>query len=292
VRIDLHTHSDRSDGTISPREVVLAAREAGLDVVALTDHDTAEGWAEATLAAEDAGLVLVPGMEISCQLGGHGVHLLAYLPDPSYQPLADALAAILLGRDERMPRICANLRALGIDIEEADVVRHAVGAAAIGRPHVADTLVSMGVVGDRTEAFDRYLKPGRPAYVRRYAPALEEMITLVREAGGVPVVAHPWGRSDNAALRLEGLAALKEAGLVGVEVDHQDHSPAQRAELRAIAAELDLVVTGSSDFHGTGKNDHELGCNTTVPDQLERLLELAEEAGRAAGRRTPAVVRP
>jgi len=292
VRIDLHTHSDRSDGTSSPREVVLAAREAGLDVVALTDHDTAEGWAEATLAAEAVGLVLVPGMEISCQLGGHGVHLLAYLPDPSYQPLADALAAILLGRDERMPRICANLRALGIDIEEADVVRHAVGAAAIGRPHVADTLVSMGVVGDRTEAFDRYLKPGRPAYVRRYAPALEEMITLVREAGGVPVIAHPWGRSDNAALRLEGLAALKETGLVGVEVDHQDHAPAQRAELRAIAAELDLVVTGSSDFHGTGKNDHELGCNTTAPDQLERLLELAEEAGRAAGRRTPAVVRP
>ncbi len=292
MRIDLHTHSDRSDGTDSPREVVLAARDAALDVVALTDHDTAEGWAEATLAAEEAGVVLVPGMEISCQLAGRGVHLLAYLPDPSYQPLADALAAILLGRDERMPRICANLRALGIDIEEADVVRHAVGAAAIGRPHVADTLVTLGVVADRAEAFDRFLKPGRPAYVRRYAPDVEEMITLVGEAGGVSVLAHPWGRSDYAGLQLEGLAALKEKGLAGIEVDHQDHPAEQRAQLRAIAAELDLVVTGSSDFHGTGKVDHDLGCNTTAPDQLERLLELAAEAGRAAGRRTPLVVRP
>jgi 3',5'-nucleoside bisphosphate phosphatase len=293
VRIDLHTHSDRSDGTVTPRELVLLAKEVGLDVVALTDHDTAEGWAEATVTAEACGITLVPGIEISCALAGQGVHLLAYLPDPAYPPLGEALSAILAGRDQRMPRICANLRDLGIPIEEAEVVRLAGSAAALGRPHVADTLVSMGVVADRREAFDRYLSPGRPAYVRRYAPPVKEVIRLVAEAGGVSVLAHPWGRSDNSALLEDGLAELRDAGLGGLEVDHQDHSPAQRHELRAIARSLGLVVTGSSDFHGDGKLDHDLGCNTTDPAELDRLLELASaQSRRQSARDTPDVVRP
>jgi predicted metal-dependent phosphoesterase TrpH len=290
VRIDLHTHSDRSDGTSTPRELVLEAQAAGLDVVALTDHDTAEGWPEATVAAERAGITLIPGMEISCEHAGHGVHLLGYLLDPSYPPLAEALTEILDGRDQRMPRICERLRGIGIDIDEAQVVQHAVGAVAIGRPHVADTLVTLGVVADRTEAFDRFLSPGRPAYVRRYAPPLTRMIRLVRQAGGVPVVAHVWGRRDSGAFREAGLTALRDAGLAGVEVDHQDHDARQRAELRAITEELGLVVTGASDYHGAGKRDHDLGCNTTAPDQLERILALADEAQRASGRRTPDVV--
>ena len=128
--------------------------------------------------------------------------------------------------------------------------------------------------------------------MQRYAPELTRMLPLVRDAGGVSVIAHPWGRTDTSALREEGLARLKELGLAGLEVDHQDHSPRQREELRGLARELDLVVTGSSDFHGAGKTDHELGCNTTAPDQLERLEELARAAGRVAGRRTPDVVRP
>jgi predicted metal-dependent phosphoesterase TrpH len=287
VRIDLHTHSDRSDGTTSPREVMLAAKAAGLDVVALTDHDTSEGWGEAEAAASECGIGLLLGMEISCQHAGRGVHLLAYLPDPTYLPLRDALALVLEGRDQRMPQVCARLRELGVDIDEADVRRQAAGAVAVGRPHVADTLVALGVVQHRNEAFDRFLSPGRPAYVRRYAAPLEELLDVVRGAGGVAVIAHPWGRTTNAQLGEEGLAELKSLGLAGIEVDHQDHSRAQRDELRAIAGNLGLVVTGSSDYHGTGKLDHELGCNTTDPAELERLLDLAGQSARASGRRTP-----
>jgi predicted metal-dependent phosphoesterase TrpH len=292
VRIDLHAHSDRSDGTTTPQQVVLAAAAAGLDVVALTDHDTATGWDEAAEAVEASGVALVRGMEISCEHAGRGLHLLAYLPDPEHAGLRSELQRILDGRDQRMPRICAQLRAVGVDIDEQRVAAHAVGAAAIGRPHVADALVSLGVVDHRDEAFDRFLSPGRPGYVRRYAPPLDRMLGIVRDAGGVSVIAHPWGRTDASALQEEGLARLQSLGLAGVEVDHQDHSASQREELRAIAANLGLVVTGSSDFHGAGKTDHELGCNTTAPDQLDRLLDLARDAGRAAGRRTPELLRP
>lgn len=285
MRIDLHTHSDRSDGTTTPRDLVRAARDARLDVVALTDHDTAEGWAEAMVTAEQCGLTLVPGMEISCKAGPHGVHLLAYLCDPAYPPLVEALAAILDGRDQRLPRICSRLRAHGIDISEADVVRVAGSAAALGRPHVADTLVALGVVGDRSEAFDRFLSPGGQGYVQRYAPPVEDMIGLVAEAGGVTVLAHPWGRGGSRYLREETLSRLRDLGLLGVEVDHQDHPPALREELRAVARSLGLVVTGSSDYHGAGKVAHDLGCNLTAPAELERLLDAADRASAKAGGR-------
>jgi 3',5'-nucleoside bisphosphate phosphatase len=283
VRIDLHTHSDRSDGTLPPREVVRAARAAGIDVLGLTDHDTAVGWAEAREAAVEVGIELVPGMEISCEHAGRSVHLLAYFPDPGHEPLQEALRLVLEGRDHRTPRVCARLRELGIDIDEAEVARRAGDAVAIGRPHIADTLVDLGVVADRDEAFDRFLSPGRPAYVRRYAAPLEQMLGTVQDAGGVPVIAHPWGRSEPSALQVEGLAHLQELGLAGIEVDHQDHDAEQRRALRGIAGELGLVVTGSSDFHGAGKIDHDLGCNTTDPAELERLVALAD---RVAARRT------
>jgi predicted metal-dependent phosphoesterase TrpH len=291
VRIDLHTHSDRSDGTTTPREVVLASAAAGLDVVALTDHDTAAGWDEAVLAAEESGIALVRGIEISCKHAGRPLHLLAYLPDPEHESLRSELGRILAGRDDRLPTICARLREHGVEIDEEQVARQAVGAAAIGRPHVADTLISLGVVAHRDEAFDRFLSPGRPGYVERYAPEVSTMLAVVRDAGGVSVIAHPWGRTNTSALQEQGLAALQTQGLAGLEVDHQDHAPAQREELRAIASNLGLVVTGSSDFHGAGKTNHDLGCNTTAPDQLGRLEELAVELGTASGRRTPSVVR-
>jgi 3',5'-nucleoside bisphosphate phosphatase len=287
VRIDLHTHSDRSDGTMPPREVVRAAKAAGLDVLGLTDHDTAEGWGEAAQEAERVGLRLVRGIEISCRHAGRSAHLLAYLPDPTHPTLLHGLDRILEGRDQRMPRVVRRLRDLGIGIDE-DLVRDIAGeAAAMGRPHIADALVSLGEVRDRDEAFDRYLSPGRPGYVERYAADVEDMVGIVRDAGGVPVLAHPWGRTDTSALQEDGLARLKDFGLVGIEVDHQDHSPAQRAQLRGIAGELDLLVTGSSDFHGSGKTDHDLGCNTTDPEELERLLEVADRIGAAAGRSAP-----
>jgi predicted metal-dependent phosphoesterase TrpH len=292
VRIDLHTHSRASDGTQSPEELVRAAVAEGLDVLAITDHDTAEGWAEAERTAREVGLELVRGMEISTRHQGRSVHLLAYLPDPTYPPLHAELERVLQGRRSRVPVMLDRLRAMDIAISDEDVDRASGGTAATGRPHVADALVTLGHVADRSEAFDRYLGAGRPAHVNRYAAPLVETIGLVAEAGGVTVVAHPWGRSGRQWPGERELAELRDAGLSGVEVDHQDHDPAARELLRAIARDLDLVVTGSSDHHGTGKTDHELGVNTTSPEDYQRLLELAAAAAARSPRTPPEVVRP
>ena len=290
MRIDLHTHSRASDGTDSPAGLVRAAADAGLDVLAITDHDTAAGWAEASAAAAEIGIELVPGMEISTIHRGRSVHLLAYLPDPTYPPLAGELARILSGRASRVPAMLQQLHRLGIDITEDDVRRASDGTAAPGRPHIADALVTLGVVADRTEAFNRYLGAGKVAYVDRYAAPLEATIRYVTEAGGVAVIAHPWGRGGLGRPDETTLGALQEIGLAGIEVDHQDHDPATRERLRAIARNLGLVATGSSDYHGAGKTDHELGCNTTAPDEYARLIELARAAASGSDRVTPAVV--
>jgi predicted metal-dependent phosphoesterase TrpH len=291
VRIDLHSHSNRSDGTDTPAELVRRAAHARVDVLAITDHDTTEGWAEAAEAAERHGVTLVRGIEVSTKYAGHGVHLLAYLPDPSHTELVDELDRVLDGRNDRLPGILARLGELGIDIAAEDVRRLAGDAAALGRPHVADALVEAGVVRSRDEAFARYLGPGGPAYVRRYAPGLVTMIGVVAAAGGVSVIAHPWAsRHEHGALDEAGLASLAEHGLAGIEVDHQDHDEPKRAALRAIAGDLGLVATGSSDYHGLGKTGHNLACNTTAPEQLERLLELAAAAAARSTRTTPAVV--
>ncbi|EON24735.1 MULTISPECIES: PHP domain-containing protein [Nocardioides] len=290
MRIDLHTHSSVSDGTDDPTTLVRHAAASGLDVVALTDHDTAEGWSEAAAAAAEVGITLVRGMEISTALGHASVHLLGYLPDPTYPPLATALDKILDGRNSRVPGICARLQALGFDVTAEDVRRRAIDAAATGRPHVADVMVAAGMVASRDEAFERFLNPGRPAYVDRYAVPLHEAISLVAASGGVSVLAHPWGRGRAVVLPEARLSELRDAGLVGIEVDHQDHPPAARDALRAIARNLDLVVTGSSDHHGTGKTDHDLGCNTTAPEEYARLLDLAAESARASGRPAPGVL--
>jgi 3',5'-nucleoside bisphosphate phosphatase len=281
VRIDLHTHSRASDGTQSPAEVMRAAVEAGVDVVALTDHDTAQGWAEATEAAESLGIDLVTGIEVSTRFEHTGVHLLAYLPDAEDPDLVLALDRVLAGRNSRVPAILANLRAAGIELTEDDVRRVSAGTPATGRPHVADALVARGVVADRAEAFERYLNPGRPGYASRYAADLEDVVPLVVAAGGVPVVAHPWARSARPVLTEAAFAQLRDLGLAGIEADHQGHDAAAREVLRAIARNLDLVVTGSSDYHGSGKVDHDLGCNTTAPEELARIRELAVNA-RAA----------
>lgn len=282
MRIDLHTHSRASDGTAAPADLVRAAKAAGLDVVALTDHDTTAGWQEAGEAAAEVGIELVRGIEVSTTWRGRSVHLLAYLPDPADATLGATLGAVVEHRRERVPAIVARLAALGIDVDEAAVAAVAGHAAAAGRPHVADALVAAGVVRDRNEAFDRYLSPGRPAYVHRESAPLTEALAAVIGAGGVAVVAHPWGRGSRSVMGYEDLATLGAAGLTGVEVDHQDHSPLDRAQLREIADALGLVVTGSSDHHGTGKVDHDLGVNTTDPEQYERLLVAAAESARAA----------
>jgi predicted metal-dependent phosphoesterase TrpH len=285
MRIDLHTHSSVSDGTQTPTELVEAAAAAGLDVMAITDHDTAAGWDEAVAAAERLGVGLVRGMEISTRHRGEGVHLLAYLPDPTHPDLVDQLDRVLSGRGDRIPAMVAALRAAGSAITEADVV-----GGVRGRPHVADALVRLGEVASRDEAFAKWLNPGRPGFVDRYAAPLTGMIGAVAAAGGVTVVAHPWARGRREALPAEEIAHLRALGLSGIEVDHQEHAPDVRAELRGLAADLDLVATGSSDHHGLGKVDHDLGCNTTDPEQLERLLERAAAAAAASGRDVPAVV--
>ncbi len=275
MRIDLHTHSNRSDGTDSPAELIGNAVAAGLDVVALTDHDSTQGWAEAAAAAGDLPLTLVKGMEISTRLDDKSIHLLAYNFDPEYKPLIEELDRVIDGRNARLPQTLARLHDLGIDISTADVERWAKNAAATGRPHVADALVESGVVANRDEAFDKYLMPGRPAYVDRYAADLFQAVRLVGEAGGRAVLAHPWSRGSHRVLTAAKIAELAAAGLSGIEADHNDHDDAARDQLRRIAHDLDLIVTGSSDYHGTGKIGFDLGCNTTDPAQFERLMSPA-----------------
>lgn len=288
--IDLHTHSTASDGTLSPAEVVDLAVERGLDVIALTDHDSAAGWEAGAARAADRGLTLVPGMEISTKLHGAGVHLLAYLPDPTHPGLAAELDLILQGRDGRLGAILAQLAEAGVHITEAEVRARVGEAPAIGRPHVADVMVAKGIVGDRTEAFDRWLSWGRPGHVVRYATATETMIRLVAEAGGASVIAHPWGRGSRRVLDRAELERLAAVGLTGIEVDHQDHSPLDRRTLWTYAGDLGLVATGSSDFHGDGKIDHDLGCNVSDPEMYQRLLAAAAANAAASGRRVPRVV--
>jgi len=291
VRIDLHSHTRASDGTQTAEELLRAAAEQGIDVLGLTDHDTAEAWDEAARAAAEVGVALVRGIEISCRHLGRGVHLLAYLPDPTYPPLVQHLRKVLDGRSSRVPAMLERLRGVGVDVDIADVRRAADGTAATGRPHVADAMVALGVVPDRDTAFRLYLNPGRPAHLNRYAAPLVEMLRVVADAGGVTVLAHPWGRHSPDSMPESAIVELAGLGLAGLEVDHQDHPPEARERLREIARRLDLVVTGSSDHHGTGKLDHELGCNTTAPEEYARLLELAAAAAARSERPTPEVVR-
>lgn len=279
MRIDLHTHSSVSDGTDSPTELINAAAAAGMDVVALADHDTVSGWDEAGEAATAAGIELVPAIEVSTTWRGADLHMLAYWPDSADSPLEEMLAAIRAGRLSRIPQMLAALAAHGIRITEEQVRRAAGGAVSLGRPHVADALVAAGVVGSRDEAFATWVGEGMPGHVPKPAPTLPDAIAVVRAAGGLPVIAHPWGRGGRRVLDDEALAELAEAGLVGLEVDHMDHDEAARAELRAIADRLDLVATGGSDYHGSGKHDVHLAADTTSPQAYAALLERRARMG-------------
>jgi 3',5'-nucleoside bisphosphate phosphatase len=275
ARIDLHTHSTASDGTLSPAELVRAAAAAGLDVVAITDHDTTGGWT-AAIEALPPGLTLVRGAELSCRW--HGVtpaiplHLLAYLFDPTEPELAAELARVRQAREERGERIVRLLQADGIDVDWPEILAGAAGGT-VGRPHIAQALIRAGLVASTAEAFgphwlgERYRLPKDDIDVFR-------AVALIRAAGGVPIFAHPRASRRGRIVPDELIVALAAAGLAGLEADHEDHSPAERDHVRGLAAELGLLVTGSSDFHGTHKTV-ELGAFTTDPETYERIVALA-----------------
>jgi predicted metal-dependent phosphoesterase TrpH len=279
MRIDLHTHSNVSDGTDTPAELVVAAHEAGLDVVALTDHDTFDGLDRAVAAGRTYGVEVVRGMELSCSRQGQSVHLLAYGADPEAAALAQEMVRVREGRTGRLRPVLDLLAGLGVPVTEEEVMAQVGSSPSVGRPHIADALVAAGWVADRTEAFDRFLADGGPAHVGRYAIEIAHGIELVHAAGGVAVIAHPWGRGRAELLPVELLTELVEQhGLDGIEVDHQDHDAETRTELRALADRLGVLGTGSSDYHGTGKTDHGLGVNTTRPevyDELRKRIRVA-----------------
>jgi 3',5'-nucleoside bisphosphate phosphatase len=274
VRIDLHVHSSASDGTDPPAEVARRAAAAGLDVVALTDHDTMAGIAPAA-AALPPGLTLVPGLELSCLDDGRSMHLLAYLCDPGDPALAAETELIRDDRVHRARAMVARLAELGAPVTWEQVAAIA-GDAVVGRPHIARALAEAGVVATPADAFTaEWIADGGRAHVGRYAPDAARGIALVRAAGGVPVLAHP--RSPGYEIADEVVVGLAAAGLAGLEVFHPDHDYSERMRLTQLANSLDLVMTGGSDDHGAF-NDSGLGSETTPPEQYERLLALATGA--------------
>jgi len=272
MRIDLHTHSSVSDGTDTPSELVGKARAVGLDVVGVTDHDTFDGLDEAVAEGDRLGVHVVRGMELSCSRSGSSVHVLAYGADPASPGLAAEMARVRDGRLGRLAGVLAKLAELGMPVSEAEVMAQVGESPSVGRPHIADALIKAGHVRDRQEAFDRFLADGGPAHVHRYTIEVDRGIDLVHDAGGLAVIAHPWGRGREHVLPPSVLKAMvDDHGLNGIEVDHQDHDDDTRRQLRTLADRLGLLATGSSDYHGTGKLDHDLGCNTTDPEVFTEM---------------------
>jgi predicted metal-dependent phosphoesterase TrpH len=272
MRIDLHTHSTVSDGTLTPAEVIGAAAAAGLDVVALTDHDNLAGWADAAAAAADHGIEFVPGVEISCRWyavePAIPLHLLGYYVDGQDEALQSEFARIRDAREHRAQRMIELMRADGVDITWAEVQGYAAGGT-VGRPHLAQALIRRGMAGTVAEAFapgmlgQRWRLPKEDVDVFR---ALE----LVHAAGGVSVFAHPKATRRGRVVPDSLFADMAAAGLAGLEADHEDHSAQERAAVRSIAADLGLVVTGSSDFHGANK-PVPIGANLTAPEAFAVL---------------------
>ncbi|MFE0463818.1 PHP domain-containing protein [Kitasatospora sp. NPDC058965] len=281
MHIDLHAHSNASDGTDSPAELVANAVVAGLDVVALTDHDTVAGHAEAAAAvrALPAGrsLTLVPGAELSCRVEGISMHLLAYLFDPAEPAFAAERELVRTDRFRRGRAVVERCRELGAPISWEQVERIA-GAGSVGRPHIASALVEAGVVATVDEAFTRdWLANGGRADVPKHETDPVTAVRLVRAAGGVPVFAHPGAVKRGRTVPDQVIADLALAGLGGLEVDHTDHDEPTRARLRGLAGELGLFCTGSSDYHGARKSVR-LGAFTTAPQVFEELLAQATGA--------------
>lgn len=272
--IDLHTHSSVSDGTETPTELVEAARAAGVDVLGLTDHDTVGGWDEAEAAARRVGITLVRGIEITCREDSLSIHLLGYLTDPEDAPLMGELAKARDSRATRLERMVERMAEGGIPITYPEVLAQVAPGATPGRPHIADALIANGTIRHRDEAFVEWLHDRSPYYVHHYSLDPMEAVRLVREAGGVPVVAHPFTRTRGDVMSDELVERMAAAGLVGLEAHHRDHGPDEVTRALELARRLDLVVTGSSDYHGEGKLNR-LAEFTTMPEVLGRIEALA-----------------
>jgi predicted metal-dependent phosphoesterase TrpH len=279
MRIDLHAHSTASDGTDSPEGLVIAAAKAGLDVVAITDHDTTAGWAPAAEAVPP-GLTLVPGAELSTvsvdpRTGRRvSVHMLAYLFDPLSGALVTEQSRLRAERRTRLRAMAERMADDGLPVDPDEVMDALPADAPAGRPHLAQALVRAGTVVDVNQAFAEYLGNGRGYYLPREDTPVEAAIDMIANAGGVTVIAHPFARSRGSIITPEVLAELAARGMTGVEVDHPNHDEKTRAELRGLAGELGLVRTGSSDYHGTNKSIP-IGAETTHPDAFAELVARA-----------------
>ncbi|TWP33741.1 PHP domain-containing protein [Leekyejoonella antrihumi] len=281
MRIDLHAHSTESDGTLHPAAVMAAAQRAGLDAVALTDHDTTRGWPGAAAAVPATGVALVPGIEVSCAHRGISVHLLGYLIDPSEPGL---LQEIERARESRLTRARRIVDLLGPDtgLRWDEVTAQAAPGATLGRPHIADALVARGIVASREEAFEHYLHSRSRYHASHYAPDPVHAVELVRAAGGVPVMAHPFAAQRGRIVDDEVIERMADAGLAGLEVYHRDHDVEATEHAADLVKRLGLLATGSSDFHGAGKPNR-LGEHTTDP-QVLTAIETRATSGTAVMR--------
>lgn len=274
---DAHVHSAISDGTDDPRALVELAAARGVRGIALTDHDTFEGWISAAEAATDSGLTLIRGVELSTSYRGSSVHLLAYLPDRLDEGLLSTMEQIRGAREQRLRRM---VEALGEDypritwesLLESGAAWAVDEAIPWGRPHLADLLIAEGYVRDREEAFAHLLRPGGPYFAHQWAPHPADMVETVRAAGGVPVLAHPLSRERQRPLPIEVIGDMTDAGLFGLERDHREHDDIARAQIDELARRFDLAVTGGSDYHGQGKPNL-LGENATAWSVIERIAE-------------------
>lgn len=269
MRIDLHTHSTVSDGTQAPADVMRAAAQARLDVVALTDHDSVDGWDEARDTAAALGLAFVPGIEVSCRHQGISIHLLSYWHDPASDEVAAMLGKTRHARVDRAREIVARV-SRDFPLTWDDVVAAGPDAVTLGRPHIADAMVARGHFATRDDAFASVLAGNSRYYVPHYAPEVNDAIRTMALAGGVTVFAHPGADARGRVVPTSVIEEMAGAGLVGLEVDHRDHSAPQRERLSGIAERLGLVRTGASDYHGAGKPNR-LGENTTPVEAYRRL---------------------
>ena len=273
--IDLHTHSLASDGTDTPGELINKAHASGITVLGLMDHDTVAGWDEATIYLRP-GMSLVLGSEISCQtLDGTSVHMLGMLFDRDNSALSEVLATTRDNRLTRMNRIIARLNEAGYEISIEDVLAQLAPGATLGRPHLADALIAKKLVASRDEAFAELLHNNSKYYISHYSPTPEDAIKLIKQAGGVAVIAHPLASLRGRTVSIESFKSMVEAGLDGIEISHRDQSEDERELLREVVARYGIIATGSSDYHGNGKLN-ELAEFTTKPEDFEALEARAD----------------